>query len=174
MAVRVRHRRARGARRRGRRRGPVAHLEAGRNAVVDLDAELQHDAPGPGDRPAVDLDLPVPPVRRDGILRAHAAGEHPGDVPRDVAGRDPQLLGLPARREGRREPAGGQRGVRDGEGARQRHGPLQRALRHLARRHVQLRPRGIADRVPVLGERGAVQGAGRRRARRAAAVRAHL
>ena len=88
------------------------------------------------------------------------AGEYPGDVPRDVAGRDPQLLGLPARREGRREPAGGQRGVRDAEGARQRHGPVQRAVRHLARRHVQLRPRGAPDRVPVLGERGAGQGEG--------------
>ena len=62
----------------------------------------------------------------------------------------------------------------DAEGARQRHRPLQRALRPLARRHVQLRPRREPVRVRVLGERRAVQGAEQRGARRPSAVRAHL
>ena len=59
VVVRVRHRRARRAARRGRRRGPVAHLEAGRNAVGHLDSRRQQDTAGTGDRPAVDLDVPV-------------------------------------------------------------------------------------------------------------------
>ena len=126
--------------RRGCRRGSVADLDAGRDADDVWTPGDERDPAGPGDRPAVDLDVPVPAVRRDGKQRADAAGEYPGDVPRDLAGRDPQLLGLPARREGRRQPAGGQRGVHDAEVARQRHRPLQRAVRHLARRHVQLRP----------------------------------
>ena len=45
---------------RGRRRGPAAHLEA----------ELLQHPPDPGHRPAVDLDLPLPAVRR---LRDHPA-----------------------------------------------------------------------------------------------------
>ena len=48
------------------------------------------------------------------------------------------------------------------------HRPLQRAVRHLARRHVQLRPGRLPDRVPVLGQRRAGQGAGGRGAGRPA------
>ena len=51
---------------RGRRRGTVADLDAGGQAGLDLDTGHQHHAPGPGDRPAVGLDVPLPAVRRDG------------------------------------------------------------------------------------------------------------
>ena len=53
-------------------------------------------------------------------------------------------------------------------------GPLQRAVRHLARRHDHLRAGRLPDRVPVLGQRRAVPGAGERDTRRPAAVRAGL
>ena len=55
-----------GAGRRGRRRGPVAHLEAGGHADDVVDARRERHAASPGDRPAVGLDVPVSPVRRDG------------------------------------------------------------------------------------------------------------
>ena len=51
-----------------------------------------------------------------------------------------------------------------------RHRPLQRAVRHLARRHVQLRAGRLPDRVPGLGQRRAGQGAGQRAAGRLASV----
>ena len=81
-----------------------------------------------------------------------AAGQHDGGVPRHFAGRDPQLLGLPARREGRREPRRGQRRLHHHqESAGQLHGALQRAVRPVARRDVQLRPHRAAGGVPASG-----------------------
>ena len=45
------------------------------------------------------------------------SGEHPGRVPRHLARRDPLVLGVSARREGRREPWPGQHRLRQHEGA---------------------------------------------------------
>ena len=75
----------------------------------------------------------------------------PGRVPCDLAGRDPQLLGLPARREGRRQPGGGQCGLHHPGAHRRVHRPVQRALRDLARGHVQLGPGDHPHRLPGVG-----------------------
>ena len=72
-------------------------------------------------------------------------------VPRDLAGRDPQLLGLPARGESRRQPGCGQRRVHDHQATRRVHRPVLGAVRDLARRDVQLRPGGHPHGVPGLG-----------------------
>ena len=69
-------------------------------------------AGGPGDRPAVVVDVPLPGLRRGRDRPAGAAGR-PGDrVPRDLARRRPQLLGGRARGEGRRDPRQRQRRLR--------------------------------------------------------------
>ena len=79
----------------GRRRGPVAHLEAGRTQsstwspggqtmlevqVIGQQWAWTYRYPQFGGMESSKLMLPV---------------NTPVDVPRDVAGRDPQLLGLP-------------------------------------------------------------------------------
>ena len=66
--------------------------------------------------------------------------EQVGPVQRDLAGRHPQLLGLPARREGRRQPRRQQHRLHQAHLVRPVRRPLCRAVRSLARRHVQLRP----------------------------------
>ncbi len=66
---------------------------------------------GSGHRPAVAVHLPVPAVRRVRDHGADAAGRPAGAVQRHLARRHPQLLGLPARGEGRRQPWRQQRRV---------------------------------------------------------------
>ena len=84
---------------------------AGEGPGAGLEAVRPQLPAGAGHRPAVAVHLPLPAVRRDGDHPAGAAGEPAGRVPRHLAGRDPQLLGLPARGESRREPGRGQRGL---------------------------------------------------------------
>ena len=105
--VRVRHGPVDRAGRRGRGPGPGTELAAQHD---------QHPA-GAGHRPAVGLHLPVPPVRRHGDHPAPAAQGAAGPVQRDLAGRHPQLLGLPARGEGGRQPRREQRRVRQAAAA---------------------------------------------------------
>ena len=69
-----------------------------------------------------------------------AAGQPVGPVQRDLAGRDPQLLGLPARGEGRRQPRREQRRLHQAQAPRPGHRALRRAVRPVARRDVRLRP----------------------------------
>ena len=59
-------------------------------------------AAGAGDRPAVAVHVPLSPVRRRRDVLAGVAGRAHGRVPRHLARRDPLVLGLPARRQGRR------------------------------------------------------------------------
>ena len=126
---RLRDLRAGPARRRGRRRG----LEP------DLDPDVEDRAADSGHRPAVEVHLPLPDVRRFRDQPAGRPGRHHDPVQRHVARRDPQLLGLPARGQGRRQPGLQQRGLHDDAAARLLHRPLRRALRNLARGDVQQR-----------------------------------
>ena len=59
---------------------------------------------GAGPRPAVAVDLPLPSVRRVQDDQPGGARRRERPVQCDLAGRDPQFLGLPARGEGGREP----------------------------------------------------------------------
>ena len=157
---------------RGRRRGPAADLEAGlhHHRLGHLvDARHQQHPAGPGDRPAVGVDLPVPAVRRVRDHPADAAGGRAGAVQRHLAGRDPQLLGLPARREGRRQPGREQRRLHDAAAHRRLPGPLRRAVRHLARLDVRHRQGHAGVRLPELDADH--EDAARRRDQAAAAVR---
>ena len=72
---------------------------------------------------------------------ARSAGQAADRVPRHVDRRDPFLLGLRARREGRRQSRRRQRRVRQGEDDRRLPDSLRRALRALARLHVRHRAR---------------------------------
>ena len=71
---------------------------------ADLDADVARRPADPGHRPAVEVDLPLPDLRRVRDDRPRRPGQHRDRLPRDLARRDPRLLGLPARREGRRQP----------------------------------------------------------------------
>ena len=82
-------------------------------------------------------------------------------VQRDLARRDPQLLGLPARGEGRRQPGLQQRGLHDDPAARVLHRSLRRALRDLARGHVQLGRGGDASSSSRPGPRSPRSGCAR-------------
>ena len=91
---RLRHGPAAGRRRR-RRPGAEPDRRAGRR---------QERAAGAGDRPAVEVHLPLAGLRRRRDADAGAARQQDDRVPRHLAGRDPLVLGLPARRQGRRQP----------------------------------------------------------------------
>ena len=84
---------------------------------------------GAGHRAAVAVHLPLPAVRRVRDDPADAAGQPVGPVQRDLAGRHPQLLGLPARREGRRQPRRQQRRLHQAHAPRPGHRALRRAVR---------------------------------------------
>src|SRR5581483_9953742 len=143
-ARRLRHVRAAGDGRR-RRPGPEPDRRAGRRA---------EEARGAGDRAAVAVHLPLPVARRAGERAARAARPHRRRAPRHLARRRPLVLGLRARREGGREPRRRQRRLRGDEGASRLPRPLRRAVRTLARLHVQQRPGGRRRRLlPLGGER---------------------
>ena len=108
LALRVRDHPA--ARRRRRRR-PGTRTDRGAALTPPGTA-----AAGAGDRPAVAVHLPLALLRRRRDARIRAAGQHAGRVQRHLARRDPLLLGLPARRQGRREPGREQHRVRDDQG----------------------------------------------------------
>ena len=57
-----------------------------------------------GDRAAVGVDVPLPDLRGRRDAAPRPAGEHADQAARHLAGRGALLLGVPARREGRREP----------------------------------------------------------------------
>ena len=77
---------------------------------------------------------------------------HDDPVQRHVARRDPQLLGLSAGREGRRQPRLQQRGLHHAPAAGNLHRALFGTVRDLARRHVQQRRGGHATAVRGLGQ----------------------
>ena len=159
---RLRYLRARAAGWRRRRRG----------LQPDLDADVEDHPPDSGHRPAVEIHLPLPDLRR---IRDRPTGRprpHEHRVQRHVARRDPQLLGLPARGEGRRQPRLQQRRLRHAPAAGVLHRAVRRALRDLARRHVQLGRRGDPAAVRVLGQAHRGQAAQEHQA--AAAVRPDL
>ena len=88
-----------------------------------------------------------PAVRRRRDVRAGAPGRPHGRVPRHVARRDPLVLGLPARRQGRRGARRRQHRVHDAEARGPVRDPLRRAVRPVARLHVRPRARALAGRV---------------------------
>ena len=102
---RLRHLRARPARGCGRGAGPEP----------DLDPDVAKRPADPGDRPAMEVDLPLPDLRRIRDQPARHPRRHHHRLPRDVARRHPLLLGLPARGQGRRQPRPGQRGLHHDE-----------------------------------------------------------
>ena len=61
---------------------------------------VQAGARHPGDRSAVGVHVPVPDVRRRRGAAPRATGSHAHSAARDVARRDPFVLGVPARRQG--------------------------------------------------------------------------
>ena len=69
-------------------------------------------APGAGHRPAVGVDVPLSRLRRVRDDAPRASGRTPRRVPRDLARRDPLVLGVRARRQGRRRSRRRQRRVR--------------------------------------------------------------
>src|SRR6185437_12726145 len=162
---------------RGRRRRPgsAADLQE-RHTAGGVDylmvAELEQCPAGSGDRPAVGVDIPLPAVWRLRDDATRAAGQPAGAVQRHLARRHPLLLGLHARRQGRRQSRGERRRVRDAQHDGLLPGPVRRTVRHLARRHVRHRPGHVRGGLPSLD-------AGHRREdgerdQDPAAVRAHL
>ena len=110
-----------------------------------------HEAAGAGDRPAVGVHLPLPDLRRRRDDPPRAAGQQDDRTARHLARRDPLLLGLPARRQGRRQPERRQRRVRQADQGPDLRSALRRAVRHLARRHVRPRARRQRGRLRHAG-----------------------
>ena len=71
----------------------------------------------PGDRAAVGVHVPLSDVRRRRSASPRAARRHADPAARHLARRDPLVLGLPARRQGRREPGRRQRRLRHDQGS---------------------------------------------------------
>ena len=120
------------------------------------------DAPGAGDRAAVAVHLSLPDLPRPRDLPARAAGEQADRVSRHLAGRDPLVLGLRPRRQGRREPGHRQHRLREDARAAELPDPVRRALRALARLHVRDRAGRQRRRVRQL-DQGRAAGLRRRR-----------
>ena len=118
-------------------------------------------AAGAGHRSAVAVHLPLPRLRRRRDSRARAAGKQADRVPRDLARRDPLILGVRPRRQGRRQPGRGQRRVRDDQGTADVPRAMRRAVRRLAWVHVQPGP-GCSEGAVRLVDRPATASSMRR------------
>ena len=91
--------------------------------------------------------------------------EPDGRTARHLARRDPLLLGLPARRQGGRQPERRQRRVRQADARTDLRSALRRAVRDLARRDVRPRPRRQPRGVRHVDRRTADASSRRRRRR---------
>jgi hypothetical protein len=109
---------------------------SGRRPGTRARRRTQQDLPGPGHRPAVALDVPLPAVLRGRDHPARDPGGRRGAVQHHLARRHPLVLGVRARRQGRRRPRRQQHRLRHREAHRRHQHPLRRALRPAARRDV--------------------------------------